>query len=237
MSISYNPGIVTSGLVLCLDAANTKSYPGSGTVWTDVSGNGNTGTLVNGPTYSSSNLGSIVFDGVNDYASVNVNSFIRSNSAYTFNSFFYYSAGGSGSAPYSLMTYPSDANNNDGFWQHLNLGGTFYWRTEDSVAGETGGTIGASSPFSDSNWYYLTTVVKTNGLIYYLNGVLFATISNTFAWANVRNDNVAYLYIGAGYGEAYPFAGKIPYFSLHNKELSAAEVTQNFNALRGRYGI
>ncbi len=61
------PNIITNGLILELDAANRKSYPGSGTTWTDLSGNGNTGTLTNGPTFSSANGGSIVFDGVDDY--------------------------------------------------------------------------------------------------------------------------------------------------------------------------
>ena len=55
------------GLVLCLDAANTRSYPGSGTTWADLSGNGNSGTLTNGPTYSSANGGFLSFDGTNDY--------------------------------------------------------------------------------------------------------------------------------------------------------------------------
>jgi len=65
------PNIVTDGLVLHLDAANAKSYPGTGTTWSDLSGNGNGGTLINGPTFDSGNNGSIVFDGVNDYASSN----------------------------------------------------------------------------------------------------------------------------------------------------------------------
>ena len=67
MGVAYNSRIVTDGLALCLDAANSKSYPGSGSTWTDLSGNGNNATLTNGPTYSSANGGSIVFDGVNDY--------------------------------------------------------------------------------------------------------------------------------------------------------------------------
>ena len=66
MAINYNPRIVTDGLVLALDAGNTKSYPGSGTIWYDRA-SANTGTLTNGPTYSSGNGGSIVFDGVNDF--------------------------------------------------------------------------------------------------------------------------------------------------------------------------
>jgi hypothetical protein len=71
-------GLVRNGLVLALDAGRTLSYPGSGTTWTDLSGNGNTGTLTNGPTYSSANGGSLVFDGVDDY--VNLGSSIQNYS-------------------------------------------------------------------------------------------------------------------------------------------------------------
>jgi hypothetical protein len=66
MALSHSPSIITNGLVLCLDAANPKSYPGSGTTWNDLSGNGNNGTLRNSPSYSADNLGKIVFDAVND---------------------------------------------------------------------------------------------------------------------------------------------------------------------------
>jgi hypothetical protein len=67
MGTQGGPGIVTDGLVLSLDAANKKSYPGSGTAWTDLSGAGKSGTLTNGPVFSSDNVGIIDFDGSNDY--------------------------------------------------------------------------------------------------------------------------------------------------------------------------
>ena len=67
MAFIHSPQIVTSGLVLSLDAGNTKSYPGTGTTWFDKSGNTYNGTLTNGPTFNTANLGSIVFDGVDDY--------------------------------------------------------------------------------------------------------------------------------------------------------------------------
>ena len=70
MATKYSPKTVTDGLLLSFDAANTKSYPKSGTTWSDLSGNGNTGTLTNGPTFNSANGGSIVFDGVDDYVNV-----------------------------------------------------------------------------------------------------------------------------------------------------------------------
>ena len=67
-AVEGGPNVVNSGLVLYLDAANNKSYPGSGTAWTDLSNSGNNITLTNGPTFSSTNNGNISFDGVNDYA-------------------------------------------------------------------------------------------------------------------------------------------------------------------------
>ena len=73
MGLSHSPNIVTDGLVLCLDAANRRSYPGSGNSWLDLSGNGNNGTFGSGtaaPTFSSGNGGSLVFDGSNDYVEV-----------------------------------------------------------------------------------------------------------------------------------------------------------------------
>lgn len=235
---NYNEvNIIRNGLILYLDAGIPASYPGTGTTWTDLSGNGNNGTLTNGPIYTTAGGGSIVFDGTNDHALVNVNSWIRSaSSAYTFNSFFYYNGGTSGGAPYSLMTYPIDNNNNDGFWQHLNLG-PWYWRTEDNVSGELGGQVEASSGFSNGNWYYEATVVKTNSLSFYRNGLLISTVSTSFNWANLRNDGVAYIYLATGYGEDYYMNGNISNFSLYNRELSSAEILQNYNANRRRFGI
>ena len=66
MALAHSPRIVRDSLVFYLDAANTKSYTGSGTTWIDMSGKNHDGTLTNGPTFSSDNSGSIVFDGSND---------------------------------------------------------------------------------------------------------------------------------------------------------------------------
>ena len=71
--MNYGPRIVRNGLIMALDAADKNSYIGSGTVWNDVSGNGNNGTLTNGPTFSNANGGCIVFDGVDDYVNVPYN--------------------------------------------------------------------------------------------------------------------------------------------------------------------
>lgn len=66
MGLTHSPRIVTDGLVLCLDAANSRSYPGTDTVWTNLAGINN-GTLTNGPTFDAANAGGIVLDSSNDY--------------------------------------------------------------------------------------------------------------------------------------------------------------------------
>jgi hypothetical protein len=76
MGIAYNTSIVRDGLVLYLDAANKKSYSGTGTVWKDLSGQSNNGTLVNGVGYSSDNKGAMAFDGVDDYVDSGEASFL-----------------------------------------------------------------------------------------------------------------------------------------------------------------
>jgi hypothetical protein len=91
MGFNYSPKIVTDGLVLCLDAANSRSYPGSGTTWFDLSGNGNNGTLANGPTFNANNNGSIVFDGTNDYVEItnrNTNLEFQPSQAFTVSTWF-----------------------------------------------------------------------------------------------------------------------------------------------------
>ena len=107
MGLAHSPSIVMNGLVLALDAANSKSYPGSGTTWTDLSGNSNTGTLTNGPTYNSANGGSIVFDGVDDGVNIPHNSNIDIRNQITIECLFYlnsFTAGGPNADRITLIT-------------------------------------------------------------------------------------------------------------------------------------
>jgi hypothetical protein len=221
-------------LVLALDAANSKSYPGSGTTWNDLSGNGYNATLINSVGYSSNSGGMLTFNGSTQVATVNVNSFVRNNTSYTFSTFFYLTTS-NGGAPFCLMTTPNDSDNTDGFWQHLNLG-NWLWRTEDS-SGEFGGNAEAPTGFVSSTYYHLTVVVTTNSIKFYRNGNLISTISTTFSWANVRNDNTAYLFIGKGYEDAYYMTGNVGNFLMYNRVFSESEIKQNYNATKGRFGL
>jgi len=231
---TFSNSIITDGLILHLDAGNKNSYSGSGATWTDLTGNGYNATLINSVGYSSNSGGMLTFNGSTQVAQVNVNSFVRNNTSYTFSTFFYLTTS-NGGAPFCLMTTPSDSNNNDGFWQHLNLT-NWLWRTEDS-SGENLGNAEAPTGFVSSTYYHLTVVVTTNSIKFYRNGNLISIISTTFSWANVRNDNTAYVFIGKGYEDGYYMTGNIGNFLMYNRVLNNAEILANYYGQKSRFGL
>jgi hypothetical protein len=231
---TFSNSVVTDGLVLHLDAGNKNSYSGSGATWTDLSGNGYNATLINSVGYSSNSGGMLTFNGSTQVAQVNVNSFVRNNTSYTFSTFFYLTTS-NGGAPFCLMTTPNDSNNTDGFWQHLNLT-NWLWRTEDS-SGENGGNAEAPTGFVSSTYYHLTVVVTTNSIKFYRNGNLISIISTTFSWANVRNDNTAYVFIGKGYEDGYYMTGNVGNFLMYNRVLNNAEILANYYGQKSRFGL
>jgi hypothetical protein len=208
-----------NGLVLALDAGNTKSYPGSGTTWTDLSGRGNTGTLTNGPTYSSANGGSIVFDGTDDHincGSLNLQqNFSLELWAYTSSiDSWYFGQGG--------------FFNNQG----LHIG---FINTRGMVFGMYSNDLDTPSfNLQFNTWYHFVFTYNNSTFLkqFYSNGVL-------------QNSGVGGQYSGSGQfniGRSYSsgpnyMRGRISNSKIYNRVLSAAEVSQNFNATRSRYGI
>ena len=239
MAIKANPVLVSDGLVLSLDAANSRSYPGSGTTWTDLSGRGNTGTLTNGLTYSSSNGGSIVFDGVDDYVDFSTISQITNSNEITFEGFVKINGTSSGSfnwgGQYLIFKRNSRTTNFEGF--------SLYFDQNDNRFKVT------STPSGGSPQARASTNVTTRGIIYhvlatgktndsikiYLNGVLQGTtnISHTLDLPSTPT-----LKIGRS-AESFegPSNATIYMARVYNRALTASEIQQNFNALRGRYGI
>jgi hypothetical protein len=221
MSLNHSPKIVTDGLVMCLDAANRKSYPGTGTTWFDRSGNSNHGALTNGPTFSSGNGGSIVFDGTNDCIVVNSNASILSPTAYTKFAWFYPTSFASSN------NIISDGNSGQhAFWlaggNKLNAGHNGNW-----------GTVVSLTTLSLNTWYCGAVTFNTStGWVLYLNGSQEATTNNTTTF----NGNGGIL-IGAYFTGSNVFTGRISTGVVYNRVLTASEILQNFNATRGRYGI
>jgi hypothetical protein len=219
MAISYNSSIVTTNLIACFDPGNPRTYPGSGTAIRDASGNGYTGTLVNGPTYSSANGGVFVLDGVNDYIDIPGPNMASTN--YTI----------IGAAKYvvaSGRTF-SGRNNNWLMGQWSNSTENYY--AEGWVAGS--GT-GGPTP-SDTNWriYAATGNIAGDNYALYVNGALVSTQSAT---GGSQGPN------GLGIGCYFPGVSEfsnsqIGILLIYNTVLTEAQIIQNFNAYRGRYGL
>ena len=224
MALAHSPKIITDGLVLCLDAGNTKSYPGSGTTWTDLSGNGNNGTLTNGPTYSSSNGGSLVFDGVDDYVNCGNDSSLNVGNNITVNVWFYVNQTASFDAIIAKVV-----NDYSLGWELANSSGTF--RTTFRPSGTQINLIAGS--LSVGNWYMGTMTFDNTTARLYLNGV---QTGSTTSGGPVTLNSTEPLRIG-GRVQTPNFEGNIASTQIYNRALTASEVQQNFNALRGRFGI
>jgi len=216
--------LITDGLVFNLDAGDPRSYPGSGTVWTDLSGNGNTGTLTNGPTYSNANGGSIVFDGVNDYVSIPVPSQTVSN--FTMSVW----VKSTNSADLRMaFTHGTSTSNFLGIQVGLQgwiyAGSTNIYRNYSSVA-----------PAVDITNLVLIYQGSSNSISIYKNGLiqdLSSSVGTVPATITLSNFYLGMYLVGNTITQ--PMTGNIYSASAYNRALSAAEVAQNYDALKVRY--
>jgi hypothetical protein len=212
------PPIIDSNLYLNLDAGNPSSYGGSGTTWSDVSGNGYNTTLV-GPTFDSANGGAFVFDGLDDYANV--------------------PAPNPGSLPITFEFWiNSTLANPTGIYDSAPVAA--------NVLRQIGGNLEwhASSPnvslgLTANTWYQIVAVYRFNAtrfIDYYRNGILVSSTagsaSSSFAWTNFKLGGIN----RPTYNDA-SYSGKLAKFAIYTKALSASEVFQNFSSLRYRFGL
>jgi hypothetical protein len=232
------PSIVTDGMVLSLDAANTKSYVSGSTVWRDMSGNNYSGSLTNGPTFNSANGGSIVFDGIDDYVDCN-STVVNLNSSFTFASWVQTPSNLSNNSSFRRLIGRGDNNSAfTGEWAATSynlLGNGFAFEIDDDVT--------KSGPFGNiiitpNTWYYVIGVAnRTNALSLYINGIL----DNSTADNTSLNINPPYnLYIGSQRSNNAPsffLNGKIALNQVYNKALTPQEIAQNYNAQKSRFGL
>ena len=225
MALQHSPSIVTDGLVLCLDAANPKSYPGSGTAWTDLSGNGNTGTLTNGPTYSSGNAGYLTLDGSNDYINgTSISSQLTTD--ITAEAWVYVSSAGVDWVRI-IGTGGNTGNRTFGLWYASNR--RLLWQRY----GTADPTIYPTSPILQLNtWHHVAATTSGSSHALYLDGVSIGTNTAAGPWS-ASNEAVT---IGFAGFHTY-HNGRISNARLYTRGLSTTEILQNFNALRGRFGI
>lgn len=223
MALGHGASIVRSGLIAKFDAANIKSYAGTGTVWTDLSGLGNNATLVNGASYSNNG---ITFDGINDYAdipiplalsysTVTISGLIKWN---TFNAGMFL-----GFTTYDIWTQSNCLGYNNG---------------ASNVVGINAATVTSLGLLG--NFKYYTFVMNSSGLLsnnkIYINGVAQSMSAVVASDGNVPG--LATNLRLASWNNT-GFHGNVTYenIKVYNRELTVSEIKQNFESIRGRYGI
>jgi hypothetical protein len=241
MAGTIAPNIVTDGLVLYLDAANTKSYPGSGTTWSDLSRNGYNGTLTNGPLYTSSSNGTVALDGLNDYVAI--------SGGGTNNTHAWTSDGSVGSSILFMEIWVK-TNDSSGRiiskpWNGLGQYNMVVSSNGFSLLGNTSTFISFSN-IANNTWRHLNVWATSNQIGYVIDG----TISNSQSHSVVGgipssgNSNLTLLLgslydYGSGWGgvDAFSMGGEIAIFRKYNRILSPTEILQNYNATKTRYGL
>ena len=215
-NINYEE-IVTSGLTLLFDAGFTPSYPKSGTSWTDLSFSGNNATLYSGPTYNSSNGGSVVFDGTDDYCLAGSGLAITGNLTVT-----------------AWVRPTSFANQGNIVSKTVNLGyrmrfqsdGTFWMYSNTN-------TITSPSAYTINNWFHTVGVFSSTGLRMYINGSIVQSNGTPFTPSYAASSFI----VGGNSSTQELFQGRIANVSVYNRALSTTEVLQNYNAQKARFGL
>jgi hypothetical protein len=237
MGIKRGPSIVTNGLVFAIDAANPSSYVSGSTLWKDQTVNQNNGTLTNGPTFDSADEGSIDFDGVNDYVDFGNPTELQFTTSFSISLWFK----SSDTSDYILIC--KDKTNghltNERSW---GLWGNRYGGTNVIIfnirSGSTGFSVAGTTDYNDGNWHHVVaTFEASTNLKLYVDGSLEAENPQWNLPATINNvtTNVG---IGTSIGSnLWYMNGKISNIQLYTGALSTVEVLQNYNALKGRFGL
>jgi len=238
-TLNGGPGIVTNGLVLYLDAANPSSYVSGSTAWNDLTRNGNNGTLTNGPTFSSANGGSIVFDGVDDFVGV-TNPINLQMQNFTLSMWVYPTTAtfaiadlidyDHASTPFHGWVLQSeDATTNRYYYLAYYDGSTFQ--------PTTGIGAGKGIQLTNSVWQNITYVKNGTSILGYLNSS--QSISYTAGNATVSYQSGRNLRIGAVTTASLSryYTGRASITSVYNRALSATEIQQNYNTLKSRFNL
>ncbi len=224
MGLNHGTNIVKDGLVFYVDAANQRSYPGSGTTWTDLKGAANV-TLLNGPTFSTDNLGCIAFDGNDDNSQFSniVSRTANTISAWVYNEDLSQDGTVVGNWGAQFILYMDTDGAGDGY------------RTLYSTGGGTKGTNSDNINAIQDQWQNVVATFSGTAVSLYVDGELIQT--TTFSSTTMADDSGDWA-IGANQPNGVnDFEGKISNVLIYNKALTAAEVKQNYNALKGRFGL
>ena len=231
ISGQINNNIVTDGLVFYVDAAYKKSYPRSGTTWTTLKGSNNV-TLLNGPTFSSDNLGSIVFDGDDDNAQIEGNPGVTQN---------IFNATANSVCAWVYNTDLSQDGTVVGLWStqyllYMDTGGAGDgYRVLYKTGVGTTDTSESNVNAIQNQWQYVVSTFSGTAVSLYVDGALIETVTFSSTTMTTSTNNIA---IGADQPNGQrDWPGRISNVSFYDKALTAQEVLQNYQAQKGRFGF
>jgi hypothetical protein len=234
MGFKRGPNIVENGLILLLDAAATRSYPGSGTTWTNLANRSLNASLANGVSFSSNNGGTMVLDGTNDIISTpSLNSFGRIPE-HAFEIWVKSPGLGSGKnigglicPDYGIISYIAGDGNI--VYYLYNTDATFGYLMFLSTSGVNA---------FDNNWHHIVCTRSPSIAHIYVDGVSRISTNGGGAWSGRTVWSDMAMQIGNNPNDQYHnLLGNIAIAKMYNKYLTSSEVVQNFNATRGRFGI
>jgi hypothetical protein len=235
--------IVTNGLVFSVDASQKGSYPGSGTIWYDLSGNNNNGLLENGTSFNSASGGVITFDGINDRINAPSSSVydFTHNNAFSLETFCYATQQSSSGMIPLIERYFWSTSGFGGYGMRLrNYSTNFpdFFVTGTPVGSPvTDNFVRGTTQWVPNTWYHIIGTKSTNGIMkIYVNGVLEGTTTGV---TNIPLPQTGMtLKIGARGDTNDQYSNqRFGVCRIYNKELSASEVLQNFNAQKSRFGL
>jgi len=224
--IDSNQKIITSGLVLNYDVAQLRSYPKTGTVLTDLSGNNYTGSLLNGVAFDNTYGGNLIFDNVNDYATMP-----NLSLNYPLNiSFWAKEVTGNVAGPHVTFSDPTQVGKSIGLGFAVNTSSVVRISYYDTTYNQ------ATASASVNTIYNISGNFTSTGFDLYVNGVYKSTLSGAKnkVWTDTSNSyNICRL---NRTGTIY-YGGSLYQVQIYNRALSATEILQNFNANKKRYGL
>ena len=232
---NYTGGIVTDGLVLNLDATKKESYPGSGTTWYDLSGNNNHGTLSGASVQDvGTSAQGIGFDGTNDKVTIPADPTLRPTTALTVEAWVYLN-----SLPaswYTIMQAPqSNSSHTANYFDwaiYINYTGGIHIRI-DGESDNLG--TGTTTKVQASTWTHVAITWTGGTNKYYIQGQLVQTKS--ISATTITYDNNTDVLLGVNASSTEDLNGNLTAVRLYNKVLTDLEILQNYNALKGRYGL
>ncbi len=227
IKIYNNQNIVRSGLIYYVDAGISASYPGSGTTWFDLAGTSD-GTLTNGPTYTSANGGSIVFDGSNDYVVVPHNSIFNLTSAISFTFWF--------KTTRTVDSYIA-TKREDSFYIGVGPSGITANKMSFFLNGTSGGWLQSVTNVGTGAWFNTTLTWDGSTSRIYINGLLDNSGSRPGTILTGSSNITLGARLNTFNNIVGTLLGNLGNFLIYNRTLTAAEALQNFNADRSRFGV